>query len=198
MTRTPEWRRDVNEMGEIPVLEVDGERLHPDRADPAASSRSNTAGSAARPSREIRSAALAVLGQPQAHRLHGNLSVLPGIHAVAGPACAEAFPQAPRRLPGILEHICRTNAFAIGEKPTVADFSMMAYLSYPSDETGYDLAVSHPAVDRLARAHRALPGWQSAYDLLPGKRLTHYARISSDRLRSAVVEPSPRRRRQGR
>src|SRR5262245_6232703 len=27
VTRTPEWRRDVNEMGEIPVLEVDGERL---------------------------------------------------------------------------------------------------------------------------------------------------------------------------
>ena len=26
VTRTPEWRRDVNEMGEIPVLEVDGER----------------------------------------------------------------------------------------------------------------------------------------------------------------------------
>ena len=27
ITRTPEWRRDVNPMGEIPVLEVDGERL---------------------------------------------------------------------------------------------------------------------------------------------------------------------------
>ena len=27
ITRTPEWRRDVNEMGEIPVLVVDGERL---------------------------------------------------------------------------------------------------------------------------------------------------------------------------
>ena len=27
VTRTPQWRRDVNEMGEIPVLEVDGERL---------------------------------------------------------------------------------------------------------------------------------------------------------------------------
>ena len=25
VTRTPEWRRDVNAMGEIPVLEVDGE-----------------------------------------------------------------------------------------------------------------------------------------------------------------------------
>ena len=27
VTRTAEWRHDVNEMGEIPVLEVDGERL---------------------------------------------------------------------------------------------------------------------------------------------------------------------------
>ena len=27
VTRTPEWRATVNEMGEIPVLEVDGERL---------------------------------------------------------------------------------------------------------------------------------------------------------------------------
>ncbi len=27
VTRTPEWRRDVNEMGEIPVIEVNGERL---------------------------------------------------------------------------------------------------------------------------------------------------------------------------
>ena len=27
VTRTPQWRRDVNAMGEIPVLEVDGERL---------------------------------------------------------------------------------------------------------------------------------------------------------------------------
>ena len=26
ITRTAEWRRDVNPMGEIPVLEVDGER----------------------------------------------------------------------------------------------------------------------------------------------------------------------------
>lgn len=26
VTRTPEWRTTVNEMGEIPVLEVDGER----------------------------------------------------------------------------------------------------------------------------------------------------------------------------
>jgi len=75
----------------------------------------------------------------------------------------------------ILEQHLQHNAFAIGDRPTVADFSMIAYLSFPVDETGYDFAVSHPAISAwLARVAR-LPGWRSPYDLLPGKRLTHYA-----------------------
>ncbi len=53
---------------------------------------------------------------------------------------------------------------------------MIAYLHYPSDETGYDLAASHPAVSAWLGRVASLPGWRSAYDLLPGKRLTHYAR----------------------
>jgi len=76
---------------------------------------------------------------------------------------------------GILEQHLQRSAFAIGDRPTVADFSMIAYLHYPSDETGYDLAVSHPAVSAWLRRVASLPGWRSAYDLLPGKRLTHYA-----------------------
>jgi glutathione S-transferase len=52
---------------------------------------------------------------------------------------------------------------------------MIAYLSYPNDETGYDLAASHPAVSAWLLRVAGLPGWRSAYDLLPGKRLTHYA-----------------------
>jgi glutathione S-transferase len=35
--------------------------------------------------------------------------------------------------------------------------------------------VSHPAVDRWLQRVAALPLWRSAYDLLPGKRLMHYA-----------------------
>ena len=77
---------------------------------------------------------------------------------------------------GILETHLRQNAFAIGAKPTIADISMMAYLHYPADETGYDLAVSHPAISAWLGRMAALPGWKSAYDLLPGKRLTHYAK----------------------
>jgi len=76
----------------------------------------------------------------------------------------------------ILGQHMQKNAFAIGERPTVADISMMAYLHYPADETGYDLAASHPAISAWLARMAQLPGWKSAYDLLPGKRLTHYAR----------------------
>jgi glutathione S-transferase len=75
----------------------------------------------------------------------------------------------------ILERHLQTSAFAIGERPTVADFSMIAYLSFPTDETGYDLAISHPAVNAWLGRVANLPGWRSPYDLLPGKRLLRYA-----------------------
>jgi len=77
---------------------------------------------------------------------------------------------------GILETHLQRNAFAIGARPSIADISMMAYLHYPSNETGYDFAVSHPAISAWLGRMAALPGWKPAYDLLPGKRLTHYAK----------------------
>ena len=176
VTRTPEWRGSVNEMGEIPVLEEDGVRLT--QTAPILSGAPEQYGrfGGATAERQIRSAALVVLGQSQADRLHGDLSLLADIHAIAGPACAGLSAQAPRRLPRQYskQHLQR-NAFAIGKRPTVADFSMIAYLSYPADETGYDFAASHPAVSAWLGRVAGLPGWRSAYDLLPGKRLTHYA-----------------------
>jgi glutathione S-transferase len=74
----------------------------------------------------------------------------------------------------ILEQHMASHAFATGDRPTVADISMQAYLSYPADETGYDFAASHPAVHAWLQRIAALPGWRAAYDLLPGKRLKHY------------------------
>ena len=75
----------------------------------------------------------------------------------------------------ILERHVAKNAFAIGERPTIADISMMAYLHYPAGETGYDLAASHPAIHAWLGRMAMLPCWKSAYDLLPGQRLKQYA-----------------------
>jgi glutathione S-transferase len=66
-------------------------------------------------------------------------------------------------------------SFVVGERATIADLSMCAYLSFPGDETGYDFAVSHPNVDAWLRRIAAVSGWRAPYDLLPGRRLTRRA-----------------------
>jgi glutathione S-transferase len=75
---------------------------------------------------------------------------------------------------GIAEQHLLNRRFVAGDRPTVADLSMAGYLFFPQEETGYDFAVSHPAVkdwlDRIA----AIPGWRAPYDLLPGKRMRSY------------------------
>jgi glutathione S-transferase len=74
----------------------------------------------------------------------------------------------------ILDRHLAGSEYVVGRQPAIADFSMMAYLSYPNDETGYDLAVSHSSVHAWLGRLSRLPGWLSPYDLLQCKRLVHF------------------------
>jgi glutathione S-transferase len=75
----------------------------------------------------------------------------------------------------ILNHHLQPRTFVVEDDPTVADLSLMAYLHYPSNETGYVFEDSHPAVHAWLGRLAKLPRCRSAYDLLPGKRLPQYA-----------------------
>ena len=174
VTRTPEWRRDVNEMGEIPVLEVDGERLT--QTAPILLQLAEQYGRFGGETAKERYELLRWLFWDN-HKLTGYMATYRFQRTFTpspDPQVQKYFRKRIDDFLGILEQHLQRNAFAIGDKPTVADFSMMAYLSYPGDETGYDFAVSHPGVSAWLQRIAKLPGWRSAYDLLPGKRLTHY------------------------
>jgi glutathione S-transferase len=175
VTRTPQWRRDVNPMGEIPVLEVDGERLT--QTAPIllqlAEQYGRFGGETAKEKFEL----LRWLFWDN-HKLTGYMATYRFNRTFIASPDPQVLQFLRRRIDdylSILDQHLQRNSFAVGDRPTIADFSMMAYLSYPSDETGYDLGQSHPAVDRWLQRLAALPGWRSAYDLLPGKRLKHYA-----------------------
>jgi glutathione S-transferase len=71
----------------------------------------------------------------------------------------------------ILERHLQDRSFVVAERATVADISMVGYLSFPKEEAGYDLAATHPAVHAWLGRVAKLPNWRSPYDLLPGKRL---------------------------
>ena len=175
VTRTAEWRKAVNEMGEIPVLEEDGVRLTQ-----TAPILLKLAGQYGKFGGENDAEKFEVLrwlfwdnhkltSYMATYRFQRTFTPSPDPHVLA-------FLR--KRLDdflGILEGHMQTNAFAAGNRPTIADISMIAYLHFPSDETGYDFKVSHPAIARWLERVAALPGWHPAYDLLPGQRLVRYA-----------------------
>ena len=77
---------------------------------------------------------------------------------------------------GILDgHVAR-QLFVVGDRPTIADLSTCAYLSYPKEEAGFDFAANHPAIHAWLGRIAAIPGWRAPYDLLPGKRVQRYVR----------------------
>jgi glutathione S-transferase len=175
VTRTAEWRRDVNEMGEIPVLEVDGARLT--QTAPILLKLAAQYGRFGGNSEQAQFELLRWLFWDN-HKLTGYMATYRFLRTFTPSPDPHVLAYLRKRLDdflSILEQHLKRNAFAIGDRPTVADFSLMAYLHYPADETGYDFAASHPALSAWLDRIAALPGWTSAYDLLPGKRLRHYA-----------------------
>jgi glutathione S-transferase len=176
ITRTAEWRRDVNEMGEIPVLEEDGVRLT--QTAPILLKLAREFGQFGGESEQEQFELLRWLFWDN-HKLTGYMASYRFMRTFIPSGDPAVLKYHRKRLDDFLEILethMQQNAFAIGARPTVADISMMAYLHYPADETGYDFAVSHPAISAWLGRMAALPGWKSAYDLLPGKRLTHYAK----------------------
>jgi glutathione S-transferase len=176
ITRTAEWRRTVNEMGEIPVLEEDGVRFT--QTAPILLKLARQFGKFGGEIEQEQFELLRWLFWDN-HKLTGYMATYRFMRTFTpsgDPAVLTHFRKRLDDFLGILETHLQENAFAIGAKPSIADISMMAYLHYPADETGYDFAVSHAAVSAWLGRMASLPGWKSAYDLLPGKRLTHYAK----------------------
>jgi glutathione S-transferase len=175
VTRTPEWRRTINEMGEIPVLEIDGVRS------------TQTAPILLRLSEEFAQ----FRGQTEVernevlrwlfwdnHKLSGYMATYRYYRAFTptpDPTMLQFFKRRLDDFLGILENHLATRSFVLGERETIADISMMAYLHYPKEEHGFDFAQSHPGIRRWLDRMASLPNWQPAYDLLPGKRLPLYS-----------------------
>jgi glutathione S-transferase len=175
VTRTPNWRATVNAMGEIPVLEEDGVRLT--QTAPILLQLSDRYGIYGGENAKDKFEVLRWLFWDN-HKLTGYMATYRYHRTFTPKPDPNVLAHFRRRLDdflAILNQHLQSNAFAIGDRPTVADVSLMAYLSYPNDETGYDLAVSHPAVHAWLSRIARLPGWRSPYDLWPGKRLVHYA-----------------------
>jgi glutathione S-transferase len=174
VTRTAEWRRSVNPMGEIPVLEDDGIRRT--QTAPILLRLAERYGRFGGDTDDERSEILRWLFWDN-HKLTGYMATYRFQRAFTpspDPAVLAYFRGRIDDFLGILDAELRDRPCVVGDRPTVADLSMLGYLSFPTHESGYDLAVTHPAVAAWLARIAALPGWRAPYDLLPGKRLRCY------------------------
>jgi glutathione S-transferase len=70
---------------------------------------------------------------------------------------------------GLLNGHLEGRAFALGDKPTIADISICGYLFWP-EEIGVSWA-DYPQIGGWLERIKALPGWVHPYELMPGHPL---------------------------
>ncbi len=174
VTRTAEWRKAVNAMGEIPILEEDGARLT--QTAPILMRLAERYQRFGGTDADEKFQLLRWLFWDN-HKLAGYLATYRYQRAFTPSPDPHVLTFMRKRIDdylGILDRHLGDRDFVVGDAPTIADVSMIGYLTFPKEEAGYDLAASHPAIHAWAGRIAALPGWRAPYDLLPGKRLSSY------------------------
>jgi glutathione S-transferase len=164
-TRTPEYRSNVNEMGEAPVLEHDGRKLTQSGVilDYLAEVTRKFGAKSDDERREIWRWILF-----DNHKFTASLATLRFLirFAKTGETPVTEFlrTRAVNALKVADAHLAE-RAFIIGKRATIADLSLAGYLFY-----GEELAVPlEPYVNLLKWLDRiqSIPGWKHPYDLMP-------------------------------
>ena len=166
-TRSPDYRA-LNVMGEVPVLDDDGEiitqsgviQLH------VTETTGRFGGETAAERREVLrwlffdNHKVSGVGGP----LRFNMNFLPedkrnaDVNGFLAMRLASALKVMNTHLEG--------RDWLASDGPTIADFACCGYLYYPEPFT-FDRA-DYPAVDRWLDRIAALPGWKHPYDMMPG------------------------------
>jgi glutathione S-transferase len=170
-TRDSNWRAETNAMGEAPVLEVDSKRLSQSGA--ILTYLAETTGHFAPKSAEERYEVLRWMLFDN-HKFTSYFATHRFLHAIAPaepkPDVLAFLRQRAEGAMAIVDHHLARQPFMLGATPTIADFSLIGYMYYPTEETGFDLAKQYPHIAQWTARIAQLPRWQGPYDLMPGGR----------------------------
>jgi glutathione S-transferase len=167
-TRTPEYRA-INAMGEAPVLEHGARRLSQSGVilDYLAAHFKKFSAENDDQRREILRWIL--WDNHKFTSYIATLRYMVTLAKVGEPAVHEFLRGRVKGSLGILNSHLSKNAFVIGARPTIADFSLCGYLFWP-DEFGVSWS-DYPHTGAWLERIKALPGWVHPYELMPGHPL---------------------------
>lgn len=170
--RTPEWRADVNEMGEAPVL-VEGDRKLT-QSGVILTYLSEKTGLYHTKTEEDRLEALRWLlfDNQKVNGFLGPYRFLRWILKPPGdPKVLEFLKGRIDNNMGIVEKHLAKMPWLVADYPTIADISMCGYMYYPAEEMGFDIPATYPNIGKWLDRIKELPGWKHPYDLMPGHPL---------------------------
>jgi len=167
--RTAEYRTGINEMGEVPVLVHGTKKLT--QSGVILTYLAERSGKFLPRGEDERLEALRwiifdnqkVNGYLGPYRFLRFLAKPPG-----HPAVLEFLKGRIDNTLSILNNRLADRSYLVGSTPTIADLSLVAYLYYPAEEFGFDIAADHKNIAVWLNRIKALPGWAHPYDLMPG------------------------------
>jgi glutathione S-transferase len=164
-TRSDAYRRDINELGEAPVLVHGAERLSQSGVilDYLAEQTGQFAPRDARERREIWRWIL--FDNHKFTSYFATLRFLVGLQKTGETPVTEFLRTRATAAFGIVDKHLAGRDFLLGSRPTIADLSLAGYLYYP-EETGLDFA-AFPKLNAWRERIAALPGWAAPYELMP-------------------------------
>jgi glutathione S-transferase len=168
-TRKADYREDVNEMGEVPVLVHGNRKLT--QSGVILTYLADLTGKFKPQGEDERLEALRwiIFDNQKVNGFLGPFRFLKNFAPTPADPAVLAFLKA--RIDGNLAIVNKRLAshdYLLGARPTIADISLTGYLYYPAEEFGFDIAQEHPAIGAWCERMKALPGWKHPYQLMPG------------------------------
>jgi glutathione S-transferase len=172
LTRDGSWREQTNEMGEAPVLDDGSRRLTQSGAILTYLARKHGAYGGRTEDEQLEVLRWLLFDN---HKFTSYLATYRFLKAFgAKPPEPVIIAWLKGRVDAafaIVEKHLAARRFIVGDAPTIADFSMCAYLLYPPEESGYDFTRSHPNIAAWLARMREVDGYASPYEVLPGERI---------------------------
>jgi glutathione S-transferase len=172
LTREASWREQTNEMGEAPVLDDGPRRLTQSGAILTYLARKHGAYGGRDEDEQIEVLRWLLFDNHKFTSYFATYRFMKAFGAAApDPTIMGWLKSRVDGVFGIVEKHLASRRFIVGDTPTIADFSMSAYLFYPAEESGYLLAQSHPNIAAWVQRMREIEGWAPPYEVLPGARI---------------------------
>jgi glutathione S-transferase len=168
-TRTPKYRTDVNEMGEVPALVHGDRKLSQSSVCLTYLARRSGKYLPQGEDEELEAWRWIVFDNQKINGFLGPYRFLKTLAKTPGDPAVLAFlkGRADAAL-AVVDKRLADRPFLLGDRPTIADVSMCGYLFYPAEEFGFDIAATYPGIGAWLERLKALPGWKHPYDLMPG------------------------------